>query len=178
MAALVHEVLQIDDLRIALTAAVVVECLQLVLTQIVADNADAGVGVDDGSMLSHNLVVEEEMQAETVHIAHEEAFGIVGKDSWQALLNAFLHAACGTVGEGEAGHLAEGHTMLVGPHDALGQHGGLAAARRRQYEVMAASSFDDTLLLSVELHFHVFLTHLLAIYYLWQAIKMLLCAFR
>ena len=73
LSALPHEVLQVDDLRVALAAAAVVEHAQLVLAQVVGNDADAGVGVNDGAVAGHYVLVKEVVQAEAVHVAHEEA---------------------------------------------------------------------------------------------------------
>ena len=153
LAHLAHQVLQIDDLRIALARAVVVEHLQLVFAQKVGEDADAGVGVDDGGVLGHQPLLGQKMEAEAVHIAHKQAVEVVGLS--QSRLNALLHPSGGTVGEGEARHVAEGHPMLVCPCDALGQHGRLAAAGRRQHQMVAAAGLDDALLLGIECSFHV-----------------------
>ena len=71
LSALIHQVLQVDDLRIALTLLRVGKDVQLVLAEEVGNDAHRHIGVDDGGTLRHDVLVEEELRAEAVDIADE-----------------------------------------------------------------------------------------------------------
>ena len=131
--------------------------MQLILAQEVGQDADAGVGIDDGGMLGHDAIVEKVMQAEPVHIAHEEILQacVWGFGGWnlagrQPLFYPLAHAARGAVSKGETGHVGKCHPLLMGVNDALGQHSRLAATRRSQHQMVASRSLDDTPLLGIE----------------------------
>ena len=91
--ALIHQVLQVDDLRIALTLLRVGKDVQLVLAEEVGNDAHRHIGVDDGGTLRHDVLVEEELRAEAVDIADEE-FVDVGSIGCplDTLKDALLHA--------------------------------------------------------------------------------------
>ena len=107
--------------------------------------------VDDGAVVVHHAVVEEQLRAETVDIAHEE---VAGHRVAGAVGDALGHALGGAVGEGEAQHVGVVHAAVVGMHHALGQYVGLAAARRRQHQMPSAADGDGLLLPRVEGSFH------------------------
>ena len=122
--------------------------LTLVLLQVIGEDAHHGVLVDDGALCRHHTVLEEEMGAEAVHVAHKDLLDSCVVD---VQLYAFAHAAGGSVGEGEAEHGVVVHALGMGVAHALGQYLGLATSRRGQNEVPSSHHSNDLLLALVGL---------------------------
>ena len=104
-------------------------------------------------MLCHDAAFKQEARTEAMHISHKQP--VQSLRAAQTLVDALLHAARGTVGKRQTGHVFKNYPVLMRPYNALGQHGSLAAPWRRQYQMVAARSLYDLLLFCVKCHHHI-----------------------
>lgn len=118
-----------------------------VLDEKALDHVVDVVLVEDRRDLGDDVVVKEKAGAEAVEVAHVKG---VHAPVREALVDALLHAARGSVREREAEHVGEVHAVLERDGDALGEDGGLAAARRCEHEMAPLRELDRGLLVGVE----------------------------
>ena len=153
---LVHHVGQVKDYGVFASAHTVGHHFVLVFAQLLGQNADGVVFVDDRRFGWNDTVFKQEFRTEAVHVADKHVCSTLVAN---ALGYSFGHASCGTIGERQANHLVVVDAVLMRIDNALGQHLRLSASRRRQHEIVPACSFNDLLLVLIELNTRIAVFH-------------------
>ena len=91
MLTLIHQVLQVQYLRIALSVLVVTQHFQFILTQEISHDTKRRVIIYHSRMLWHNTVLKQKARAEAMHITHKER--IQPFHVTHTLIDTFLHAS-------------------------------------------------------------------------------------
>ena len=126
---------ELHHLRVVSAAVEIAVHLLLVLVEVARDDAHGLLVVDDGGVGGHKLMGKEEARAEAVDVAHEHLLHAVVV-AYRSV-DALKHATRRTVGECQAEHVGERHTLPVGQAHALAEDLRLTAAGRGKHKMKA-----------------------------------------